>query len=56
LLAWVFHKDRREKSESAVNTRHAPKNTRKHTCSMLRMFFKHNAVGVVLNGFAADRL
>ncbi len=55
-LARVSHKGRREKSESTVNTRHAPKNTRRHTCSMLRIFFKRNAVDAVLIGFATDRL
>ena len=66
-LARVSHKGRREKSESAVDTgsEDSGARTEKHPqayskssliCSMLRMFFKRNAVDAVLNGFAADRL
>ena len=56
LLARIFHKDRREKLERVVDTRHAWKNTRRHTASMLRMFFKRNEVDAILSGFAAGRL
>jgi len=52
----MFHKDRREKPERVVDTRRAPKNIRRHTVSMLRMFFKRNEVDAMLNGFAVDRL
>jgi len=51
----MFHKNRHEKPERVVNTRRAPKNTRRHTVSMLRMFFKRNEIDAMLNGFAADR-
>jgi len=39
-LTCISHQGRHEKSVSAVDTRHAQKNTRRHTVSMLRMFFK----------------
>ena len=52
----VDFEDRREKPERVVDTRRAPKNTRRHTVSMLRMFFKRNEVDAILNGFAVDRL
>jgi len=61
-LTHISHKDRREKSESAVDTgKHRLRGTRRKTLagilsSMLRMFFKRNAVDAVLNGFAAVRL
>ena len=54
-LTWNSHQDRREKSESGVYARHAKKNTRRHTVSMMRMFFKRNEADLVLNEFAADR-
>ncbi len=55
-LARIFYKDRREKPERIVDARRARKNTRRHTVSMLRMFFKRNEVDAMLNGFAAGRL
>ena len=56
LLARIFHRDRREKLERVVDTRCAPKNTRRHTVSMLRMFFKRNEVDAMLSSSAAGRL
>jgi len=39
-----------------VDTRRAKKNTRSHTVSMSRTFFKRNAVDIMLAGFVAGRL
>ena len=55
-LTRIFHKDRREELERVVDTRHAWKNTRRHTVSMLRMFFKRNEVDAMLSSFAVGRL
>jgi len=52
----MFDKDRREKLESVVARRRVPKNTRRHTISMSRMFFKRNAIEAMLSSFVAVRL
>ena len=60
--ARIFYRDRRENLESMVDTGkrealgRALKYTRKHTSSMLRMFFKRSEVNTMLACFAAGSL